>query len=134
MANTDKIINMKKEESIRKEKFVLDIINRMALEHKEITFTTVYKEAGVSKPYVYKNDNIRNAISHYMEHPVHSVKTKDSQDVIISMQKEKIKELERQIIKMQKEFEADSIYKQKYEKVLEENKALKKQLERAYQY
>lgn len=134
MANTEKIVNMKKEESIKKEKLVLDIINRMALEHKEITFTTVYKEAGVSKPYVYKNDNIRNAITHYMEHPVHSAKTQDSKDVIISMQKDKIKELENQIKQLQKAAVSDVTYKEKYEAVLVENKQLKKQLETAYQY
>ncbi|MDU6266805.1 MAG: DUF6262 family protein [Anaerocolumna aminovalerica] len=134
MSNTDKIVSMKKEESAKKEKFVLDTINRMALEHKKITFTTVYKEAGVSKPYVYKNDNIRNAIAHYMENPVHSVKTQDSKDVIIYMQKEKIKELEHKINKLQREIETDSKYRQKYEKALKENKELKRQLERAYQY
>lgn len=134
MANTDKIVNLKKEESVRKEKLVLETINRMALEHREITFTTVYKEAGVSKPFVYKNSSIKNAISHYMDHPAHSVKTQDSKDVIISMQKEKIIELERQIIKLQKEYKADITYKQKYKNVVEENKALKKQLKKAYIY
>lgn len=134
MANTDKIVSMKKEEAAKKEKFVLDTINRMMLEHKKITFTTVYKEAGVSKPYVYKNDIIRNTIAHYMDNPVHLVKTQDSKDVIIYMQKEKIKELEYQINILKKEFDADLKYKQKYEKVFEENKELKKQLKRAYQY
>lgn len=134
MGNTNRIVEIKKTESLEKEKIVLDTIQRMALEHKEITFTTVYKEAGVSKPYVYKNETIKSAISKYMKNPVHSTKSQDSKDVIISMQKDKIKELENQIKQFQKAADTDESYKKKYESTFEENKQLKKQLERAYQY
>lgn len=134
MASTDKMVQYKKEESLKKEQLVIDTINKMVNDKKEITFTTVYKEAGVSKGFVYQNQNIRSLIEHYMEHPVHSKKTQDSKDVIIDMQKQKIKELEKENKSLKKQLENDNAFEIKYKKLLEENKQLKKQLETAYNY
>jgi predicted RNase H-like nuclease (RuvC/YqgF family) len=113
---------------------VLDTIQRMALEHKEIKKSTVSKEAGVSRPYLYKNKNVRAVIEQYENNPTHSKRTEDSKDVIITMQKEKIKELENQVKQLQKAASMDESYKKKYEATITVNKQLKKQLERAYQY
>lgn len=130
MKNTEKIVALAKEKTEVKKKKVLDTINEMVNNGEQITFYSVYQKAGVSKSFVYGNKEIRNVIEFYRENPIKMARSKDAKDVIIDAQKKKIKELEKKI----KEFEKEESWKQKYEKLYEENKELKRQLEKAYKY
>lgn len=81
-------------------------------------------------PLFINNKEIREIIEKYRKSSSKKTQTKDTKDVIIQSQKQKIRELEKEIKKYQK----DELWKQKYEKLFEENKQLKKQLEKAYKY
>ena len=134
MAKSDKIVQLKKDEAVKKESHVIQTIENMALAKEEITFTTVYKKAGVSKGNVYQNQNIRQRIEYYINNPTRPKRTLDSKDVIIDMQKQRIAELEDQVKRLEKTIKEDGDYKAKYKKAMEENRELRKQLSVAYKY
>lgn len=128
--NTDKIIAMAKTKTEETKNKVIDTINKMLEDGEKITFYSVYKNSGVSKSFVYNNDEIRMIVETYRQSPVKRNRTKESKDVIIETQKKKILELEKQL----KEFQKTETYKEKYERLLVENEELKKQLKSAYEY
>ena len=130
MKNTSKIVTLAKEKSEEKKQKVIDTINKMLENDEKISFYSVYQKAGVSKSFVYNNEEIREVIEHHRKNPTKKTQSKDAKDVIIESQKRKIKELEKEIKALQK----DESWKEKYEKLLEENKKLKQQLETAYKY
>lgn len=128
--NTSKIIELAKNKSEQTKNKVIEVINEMLVNGEKITFYSVYKRAGVSKSYVYKNEEVRLVIETYRKSSVKKKQGNEAKDVIIEAQKKKIKELERKI----KELKKSETYKEKYERLLIENKELKKQLENAYTY
>lgn len=123
-------MSLAKEKSEEKKQKVIDTINKMIENEEKITFYSVYQKAGVSKSFVYNNEEIRDVIEHHRKNPTKKVQSKDAKDVIIESQKRKIKELEKEVKALQK----DESWKEKYEKLLKENKELKQQLETAYKY
>lgn len=130
MKNTSKIVSLAKEKTEVKKQKVIETINQMLENEEKITFYSVYQKAGVSKSFVYNNKEIREIIEQHRKLPSKKTQSKDAKDVIIESQKRKIKELEKEIKKYQK----DELWKEKYEKLYEENQQLKKQLEKAYKY
>lgn len=128
--NTNKIIELAKSKSEETKNKVIEVVNEMLANGEKITFYSVYKKAGVSKSYVYNNEEIRLIIETYRKSSVKKKQGSEAKDVIIEAQKKKISELERKL----KEFEKAETYKDKYEKILAENKVLKEQLKNAYEY
>ena len=128
--NTDKVVSMAKMKSESTKQLVIDTINAMIEKGEDITFYSVYKKAGVSKSFVYNNQEVRKIIESQRKTTVKKTQTQDAKDIIIESQKHKIKELENELSKNRK----DELWKEKYEKLKEENEELKLQLEKAYEY
>ena len=128
--NTSMIVLMAKEKTEERKQKVIETVNKMLENKEKITFYSVYQKAGVSKSFIYKNEDLRKLIESYRQSPIKKVQGKDAKDIIIESQKRKISELEKQFKLQQK----DESWKEKYEKLYEENKQLKLQLEKAYRY
>ena len=128
--NTSMIVLMAKEKTEERKQKVIETVNKMLENKEKITFYSVYQKAGVSKSFIYKNEDLRKLIESYRQSPIKKVQSKDAKDIIIDSQKRKINELEKQFKLQQK----DESWKEKYEKLYEENKQLKLQLEKAYKY
>lgn len=122
---TDKITELSVNKSKKRKKEVIDSINRMTKRGDKINFYSVMKETKASKSYLYNNKEIRELIEEYRGTNVKPRSVKGNK-VIIEAQQKKIKESEKAIEKLEDD-NADS-YKQKYEKLLQENRALKQQL------
>lgn len=130
MKNTDKLVMLAKEKSENTKQKVITTIDEMVKNGDRITFYSVYQKAGVSKSFVYSNNEIREVISKYRNKPIKRNQSKDAKDVIIDSLKLRIRELEnenRLLIK-------DESWKDKYEALLVEVDSLRKQLEKAYKY
>ncbi|EDT27864.1 transposase [Clostridium perfringens] len=130
--NKLKIAELAKEKSIKRQKEVLDIISLMIKNGEKVTFYSVQKKTGASKSYLYNNLKIKSVIQQEREEKIVNSRTDKSKDAIIKALKMTIKNLEKEIKEL-KSVNEDS-YKLKYEKVLIENKELKKQLKNAYDY
>lgn len=128
--NTSMIVLMAKEKTEERKQKVIETVNKMIENKEKITFYSVYQKAGVSKSFIYKNEDLRKLIESYRQSPIKRVQSKDAKDIIIDSQKSKINELEKLIKVHQK----DELWKEKFEKLNEENKQLKLQLEKAYKY
>jgi len=124
----DKIVKLAKQKSKITEQKVLNTITQMVKDKKNISFYSVYKKAGVSKSFVYTNEKIRNLIEDLRDKNIKVKQSKDSKDVIIESQNNKIKELKSQVRKLKK----DELWQEKYKKLKKENQELKKQLEKLY--
>ena len=108
---------------------VLEAIEQMVQEGREITFYSVAKVTGASRNYLYTNDEIRSAI----ESTRHQYEPKpQNPDIIIKGLKRRVKELEKTLAEADAE-NSDS-YKKRYDELLLENKRLKAQLRAAYRY
>lgn len=112
-SNTDAIVKLAKEKSIKVRNRVEKTISEMSLKNETINFNAVSKRAQVSKSWLYKEKDIRERIETLRNNQVKKAynpphKSPRSEDVLIKSLKDRIRELER------------------------ENRNLKKQLERAY--
>jgi len=126
--NTEKIVQIAKLKTEYTKKRVISIIEEMLKNSEKITFYSVCSKALVSKSFVYNNKEIRILIEKYRGKHVKPVQTVSAKDVIIELLKSQIHDLEKKIHEIKK----DELWKEKYEKLLEENKELKKQLEKLY--
>lgn len=111
--NTDAIVKLAKEKSIKVRNKVEKTISEMALRNEKINFNTVSKKADVSKSWLYKEKDIRERIELLRKRQFTKVSNPPknkvrSEEVLIKSLKSRIKELE------------------------QENKDLRKQLEKAY--
>ena len=70
MRNPTKMIEARRRKSQAKKQHVLETIQAMVEQGKEITVSTVAKNANVSRPYIYGCDEIRNAIEQAQQHPL----------------------------------------------------------------
>lgn len=128
--NTSMIVSMAKEKTEERKQKVIETVNKMLENKEKITFYSVYQKAGVSKSFIYNNEDLRELIESYRQSTIKKIQTKDAKDVIIASQKSKIAELEK-LIKL---YQKDELWKEKFENLYEENKQLKLQLEKAYKY
>ena len=133
--NTEKIVQIAKLKTEYTKKRVISIIEEMLKNSEKITFYSVCSKALVSKSFVYNNKEIRILIEKYRGKHVKPVQTVSAKDVIIELLKSQIHDLEKKIHDLSKKLDMikkDELWKEKYEKLLEENKELKKQLEKLY--
>lgn len=130
MKNTNKIVSLAKDKSEQKQQEVINTINEMIKSEDKITFYSVYQKAGVSKSFVYNNEQIRGLIESHRKTTIKMRQSQDAKDVIIESLKRKIKDLENENNGLKK----DESWKDKHDKLSVENKQLKLQLEKAYKY
>ena len=128
MSNYDKLVDINKQRTQDTHNKVINIINEMISNNENITYYSVSKKSGVSRNFLYKDEEISLLIEKYKtSKSIKKIQSQDAKDVIINTQKQKIKELE----KYQKD---NDNYKEKYEQLLKENKELKEQLKNSYSY
>ena len=126
--NCDKMIETNKQRTQDTHDKVLKTLNEMLKNNENITYYSVAKKTGVSRSFLYKDEEIKTFIDKYKtSKSTKKIQTQNAKEVMINAQKQKIKELE----KYQKENEN---YKQKYDQLLKENKLLKEQLKNSYEY
>lgn len=128
--NTEKIVLLAQEKVEIKRMAVVEAIDKLKSEKKDITFSTVSKEAGVSRNYLYKSDEFRPIIESLRNISIKKVQTKDAKDLIIETQKRKINELNKKL----KKYSSYDELERKYNDALGEIEELKKQLKKAYKY
>ena len=128
MSNYDKMVDKNKQRTQDTHNKVIKVINEMIRNNENITYYSVSKKSGVSRNFLYKDEDISLLIDkHKTTKSTKKIQSQDAKDIIINAQKQKIKELE----KYQKENEN---YKEKYDQLLKENKSLKEQLKNSYDY
>lgn len=128
MNNYDKMVDKNKQRTQDTHNKVIKVINEMIQNNENITYYSVSKKSGVSRNFLYKDEDISLLIDkHKTTKSTKKIQSQDAKDIIIAAQKQKIKELE----KYQKENEN---YKEKYDQLLKENKSLKEQLKNSYDY
>ena len=128
MSNYDKMVDKNKQRTQDTHNKVIKTINEMIQNNENITYYSVSKKSGVSRNFLYKDEDISLLIDkHKTTKSTKKIQSQDAKDIIINAQKQKIKELE----KYQKENEN---YKEKYDQLLKENKSLKEQLKNSYDY
>ena len=128
--NTEKIVLLAQEKVEIKRMAVVEAIDKLKSDNKDITFSTVSKEAGVSRNYLYKSDEFRLIIESLRKTSIKKVQSKDAKDLIIETQKRKIDELNKQL----KKYSSYDELEKKYNDALSEIEELKKQLKKAYKY
>ncbi|MGG7145719.1 DUF6262 family protein [Clostridium butyricum] len=128
MEKTQKIVEITKKKSEEKKNYVLEVINAMLRNEEKITFYSVYKKAGVSKSFVYNNEEIRNRIELCRNGELSKDEVKDNKDIIID---ELTKEVDILRSKL-KEYKKDELWKVKYENKKKEAELLKERLERLF--
>lgn len=128
MDKTQKIVEITRKKSEEKKEYVLEVINAMLRNEEKITFYSVYKKAGVSKSFVYNNEEIRNRIELCRNGELSKNEVKDNKDLLID---ELTKEVD--ILKTKlKEYKKDELWKVKYENKKKEAELLKERLERLF--
>lgn len=128
MDKTQKIVEITRKKSEEKKDYVLEVINAMLRNEEKITFYSVYKKAGVSKSFVYNNEEIRNRIELCRSGELSKDAVKDNKDLLID---ELTKEVD--ILKTKlKEYKKDELWKVKYENKKKEAELLKERLERLF--
>ena len=125
-SRTVAITELAKEKAKLRQREVLAMIEEMENSGESITFYSVAKRSGAAKSYLYNNkiisEKIRNCRKIRKEN-----RTEESKDVIIKAQRKRIASLEKELA------EAPAI-REKCEKLMEENRKLKLQLETAYKF
>ena len=126
---TDKITELAKQKSEKRQKEVLNAIKKMKKAGEPVSFYSVQKKTGASKSYLYNNEAIASAIKE-----ARTLKTEpispDSEKTVIMALRKKVKDLEKQLDK-EREANSDS-YREKCIKLQAENEQLKEQLKKAY--
>lgn len=128
MDKTKKIVEITKKKSEEKKDYVLEVINSMIRNGDKITFYSVYKKAGVSKSFVYNNEEIRNRIELCRSGALTKDEVKDNKDILIDELNKEIDILRAKL----KEYNKDELWKVKYENKKKETDMLKERLERLF--
>lgn len=128
MDKTKKIVEITKKKSEEKKEYVLEVINSMIRNNEKITFYSVYKKAGVSKSFVYNNEEIRNRIELCRSGALTKDEVKDNKDILIDELNKEIDILRARL----KEYNKDELWKVKYENKKKEADMLKERLERLF--
>lgn len=128
MDKTDKIVKLTKKKSEEKRDYVLEVINSMIRNEEKITFYSVYKKAGVSKSFVYNNEEIRRRIEACRSGDITKDEVKDNKDILIDQLSNENEILRKKL----KEYNKDELWKVKYENKKREAEMLKERLERLF--
>lgn len=102
--NTEEIVKLAKEKSRRVRGSVIEAIDKLKQENREITFASVAAEADVSRNYLYKSEEFRPIIEELREDSNRMEQPEDTRDLIIEQQQQKISELTEAL----KEYEGES--------------------------
>jgi hypothetical protein len=106
--NLEESWNRRKEESRKKAKLAIKVLEE---EGKTVNFNSVHVRSGISKSFLYDDEEIRNLIGkHRMQKVEREIawhkkydKTSDSKDVIIEAKDKRIKKLEEENAKLKQE-------------------------------
>lgn len=95
----------------------------MLSEGLPITFSSVSQRSGVTRKFMYNNEDIKMLINKYSKSKNRRKnQSSDSKDVIISNKNKRISDLEKRV----RELEVDSGYKEKYKQACKERDMYKK--------
>lgn len=123
---TNEAMKKKKAEDVKR------AINKLRKEG-EFTLADLCREANVSRTYFTKHPDMRELADKYIiPTGYYRNRSKDSSDAYIQILKKENRDLKKAIEKIKKDIVTEDKYKEKYEKLLEENQKLKAQLEEAY--
>lgn len=128
--NTRAMQEARRKNAEETERHVLSIIEEMRENGEEITFYGVSKRSGSSRSYLHNNEKICSAIKG--KHKDALPRSKESNAALLKAAMIKIKALETENASLKRK--NDNTYKEKYEKLLEENRKLQEQLKTAYKY
>ena len=106
--NLEESWNRRKEESRKKAQSAIKVLEE---EGKAVNFNSVHVRSGISKSFLYEDEEIRNLIGkHRMQKFEREIvwhkkydKTSDSKDVIIEAKDKRIKKLEEENVKLKQE-------------------------------
>ncbi len=106
--NLEESWNRRKEESRKKAQSAIKVLEE---EGKAVNFNSVHVQSGISKSFLYDDEEIRNLIGKHRMQKVKSEiawhkkydKTSDSKDVIIEAKDKRIKKLEEENAKLKQE-------------------------------
>lgn len=121
--NTEEMIKSAKQRTINTKNIVLQTIDEMLSEGLPITFSSVSQRSGVTRKFMYNNEDIKMLINKYSKSKNRRKnQSSDSKDVIISNKNKRISDLEKRV----RELEVDSGYKEKYKQACKERDMYKK--------
>ena len=112
---TDKIVALAKQKSEDKLKLVLSVIEEMSMSGETINFNSVHVRAGVTKAYLYNNQQLRETIISIRDGHENNIADEETAETVVAALQCEIKRLRKQL----KELQHDETWKAKYEKMLE---------------
>lgn len=129
--NTAPMIAARAAKAKEKEEYVLATIRAMVEAGESVSFYSVQKATGCAKSYLHNNQTIAETIRG-TEKETSKIPDETSTAILLKAAQAKIKVLEKEL----NDYRAENseTYKAMYEKLLKENKELKRQLECAYKY
>ncbi len=120
-------LSAQKEAALKK---ALDKLHRSGI---KFSIAQLCKEAGVSRQFLHNHKDLLDLVYKYTFTTSRSgTRNKDSIETHISMLKATIREKDREIARVKKEYECNENYKKKYDEALLKIKELEMQLEEAY--
>lgn len=122
--NTKEIIKLAKEKSRKTRGSVIKAIDKLKRDNKKITFASVATKANVSRNYLYKSEEFRPIIEELRGDSNRIHQSKDTRDLIIEQQQQKIAEL----TEVLKKYESFNELKLKYQKTLHELEKLQNEV------
>lgn len=129
--NTAPMIAARAAMAKEKEEYVLATIRAMVEAGESVSFYSVQKATGCAKSFLHNNQTIARTIRD-TEKETSKIPDETSATVLLKAAQAKIKALEKELNGYRAE--NSETYKAMYEKLLKENRELKKQLECAYKY
>ena len=128
MEKSNKIVELTKKKSQEKKEYVLEVIDAMLRNGEKVTFYSVYNKSGVSKSFVYNNEEIRTKIELCRSGDLKAEDVKDSKDLLIDELNKEIQKLREKLA----EYKKDELWKYKYENKKIEAEMYKERLERLF--
>lgn len=128
MKRSNKIVELTKKKSQEKKEYVLEVIDAMLRSGEKITFYSVYNKAGVSKSFVYNNDEIRSKIEFCRAGELKADDVKDSKDLLIDELNKEVQQLREKL----SEYKKDELWKYKYFNKKLEAEMYKERLEKLF--
>ena len=123
MGKADKMIEAQKEESKFKVEYVKQIVDEMVKEGIAITNYSVWKKSGLSKGFIYQNEEVKEYIEKFKSEKSYNYR-KFSQ---IDVYERKINDLEKEVAYLKRLLR--NVQKENLESLYFENKVMKRRLE-----
>lgn len=123
MGKADKMIEAQKEESKFKVEYVKQIVDEMVKEGIAITNYSVWKKSGLSKGFIYQNEEVKEYIENFKSEKSYNYR-KFSQ---IDVYERKINDLEKEVAYLRRLLR--NVQEENLESLYFENKVMKRRLE-----